>query len=358
MNRRDPSLVSIVIATFNSAAKLPRTLDKLTAQVLPPGCKLEILVADGGSSDDTRSIAQRFGAHIIDNPRTVPGWAKFLGLHASRGRIVVFLDSDEVYAETCALSNMIAAFRENPEVHMVTTSGYRCPDGYPFINLYINEFGDPFSFFIYRLSKDHRFYLPTMRRRYQTVSDTDRYAVFDLSAARDYPLIEMYAMGAALDVEYFANEFPAQFHSEAEFSHAFNYFLSHSPRVAIAKHSDLYHYSADSLKGFVSKVNWRIRSNIFFANLAAAGFSGRYKFQGRRTRLRKYAFLPYNLLILPLLLDTFYLTLSRRNPIYLWHFFLSLSTAFTILVYYALFLCGWRPVVRAYGSANPAQSPR
>ena len=52
--------VSIVIPTFNRAALLPRAIDSALAQTLPA----EVIVCDHGSSDDTPTVAARYGDAI------------------------------------------------------------------------------------------------------------------------------------------------------------------------------------------------------------------------------------------------------------------------------------------------------
>jgi rSAM/selenodomain-associated transferase 2 len=55
--------VSALIPTLNAAASLPTTLAALRGKVA------EIIIADGGSTDTTRDIAQSFGAVAITAPR-------------------------------------------------------------------------------------------------------------------------------------------------------------------------------------------------------------------------------------------------------------------------------------------------
>jgi glycosyltransferase involved in cell wall biosynthesis len=347
---RNPSILSVIIATFNSAAKLPLVLESLRSQDFPQ-VRLDVMVIDGGSTDNTREIASRFGARVLDNPQTNPGAAKFIGLHQCLGKIALFVDSDEVYCQKTALKNIVATFAENPQLHLVTSSGYRSPDGYPFINRYINEFGDPFSCFIYRLSKDYRFYLPTMRKRYRVTHETESFAVFDLAQAHDLPLIEMYAMGSSLDVDFFAREFPTQFNSPTEFSHAFNIVMTKSTLLGIAKGAEINHYSSDSVKTFLHKVKWRIKSNIVFPEFRARGFLGRQKYQATRTKVLTYAYLPYCLLVFPAFLDALWMSVTRRDLAYMGHLPLSLYTALSILYFKILHTLGWRPKVSAYGTS-------
>lgn len=55
--------LSAIIPTLNAAASLPATLAALRGQVA------EIIIADGGSNDATRDIAQASGAQVISAPR-------------------------------------------------------------------------------------------------------------------------------------------------------------------------------------------------------------------------------------------------------------------------------------------------
>lgn len=82
--------VSVVIPTLNEAESIGRVLDDL-----PAGLVSEVIVVDGGSVDDTPSIAERLGARVVREPRRGYGRACLTGLaHAADPEIVVFLDGD------------------------------------------------------------------------------------------------------------------------------------------------------------------------------------------------------------------------------------------------------------------------
>ncbi len=79
--------ISVVIPTLNEAAALPRTLESLHRDG-----PAEIIVADGGSTDETIEIAEPF-ARVIRAPR---GRAvqQNLGAAAATGDILFFLHAD------------------------------------------------------------------------------------------------------------------------------------------------------------------------------------------------------------------------------------------------------------------------
>lgn len=82
--------VSVVIPTLDEAAELPRALAALR-QADP---SLEVIVADGGSADDTPGIALSFpGVQLVRSPRG-RGRQMNAGAAASRGEILWFLHAD------------------------------------------------------------------------------------------------------------------------------------------------------------------------------------------------------------------------------------------------------------------------
>ena len=92
MNENTP-LISAIIATRNEERYIESSIRSLLSGTLEPG-QIEVIVADGGSTDRTREIvtalAQEFPGcvRLIDNPkRTAPAGFN-AGLLASRGRFI------------------------------------------------------------------------------------------------------------------------------------------------------------------------------------------------------------------------------------------------------------------------------
>lgn len=84
-----PASISIIIPTFNEAAHLPRLLKRLSA--LPNVA--QIIVADGGSSDETTQIARAAGALVVEGARG-RGPQQNLGAQSSTGGVLWFLHAD------------------------------------------------------------------------------------------------------------------------------------------------------------------------------------------------------------------------------------------------------------------------
>jgi rSAM/selenodomain-associated transferase 2 len=89
-------MISVIIPTLNAAAYLPRALEPLVAGVVD-GLVKEVIIADGGSSDDTLAIAEAAGCTVVSSP---VGRATQLraGAGIAKGRWLLFLHADTALA--------------------------------------------------------------------------------------------------------------------------------------------------------------------------------------------------------------------------------------------------------------------
>lgn len=94
--------VSVCVVTFNHAAYIARCLESVVAQ-LPPG-RLEVLVGDDGSSDDTRAIVSRYAdaypgivIPVFHSKRLGPSGNYRALIASARGRYIAHLDGDDYW---------------------------------------------------------------------------------------------------------------------------------------------------------------------------------------------------------------------------------------------------------------------
>lgn len=85
-----PPSVSLIVPTLNEAQNLPSVLEKIPASVT------ELVIVDGGSTDDTVAVARalRPDATIVRQTRRGKGNALVCGFEACTGDIVVMIDAD------------------------------------------------------------------------------------------------------------------------------------------------------------------------------------------------------------------------------------------------------------------------
>lgn len=85
--------VSVIVPVKNGGAKIQGLLDSLM-QIDYPKDKLEIMIVDGNSSDDTREIVSRYPVKLLLEERHGINGARNTGVKHSGGDIIVFTDSD------------------------------------------------------------------------------------------------------------------------------------------------------------------------------------------------------------------------------------------------------------------------
>ncbi len=109
-------LISIVVPTLNQASYIEQTLASIFGQGWP---RLEVIVVDGGSTDGTQEIVQRYPvAHFISEKDKGQGDAVNKGMRLAQGDILAWLNSDDYYFPL-TLERVVAAIPDVRQPHLV-----------------------------------------------------------------------------------------------------------------------------------------------------------------------------------------------------------------------------------------------
>jgi glycosyltransferase involved in cell wall biosynthesis len=111
-------LVSIVTPSFNQGRFLEDTIRSVLEQDYP---RIEYLIFDGGSTDDSVEIIQRYSDHIsywVSEPDKGQTDAINKGFARAKGDILAWLNSDDVYRPS-AVTEIVAYLQSHPEIGMV-----------------------------------------------------------------------------------------------------------------------------------------------------------------------------------------------------------------------------------------------
>lgn len=341
-------VVSIAIATYNSERTLEKTLKSIEKQTYPKN-KIEVLIIDGGSTDRTIAIAKKYKSKIIPNPKVELDYAKHIGYLQAKGKYLLYLDSDELLENNRSIEIKYLAFKNNKNVRGVMPSGFKSPRGISSINDYITEFGDPFSFFVYRETKGYKFLIKDFSRRFTVVDEDINCVVLDFKQAKYLPLIEPWAGGSMVDLQYLKSNFPILQKDLTLIAHIYYLLIKNKNYLAISKQDNTIHYSCESIRKYLKKIGSRVRNNVYLTNMGKSGYEGREQFQPNSFRIKKYFFVPYSIILVLPLYDGITLAVSRKKAVYLLHPFLCLYTTVFILYYYILKFIGITPKIKTYG---------
>ncbi len=94
----DHPQISALIPSYNRAHLLPRSIESILNQTLPPD---EIIVVDDGSTDDTRKVVEGFGRHVqyLYQENAGSAAARHHGMQVASSPWVALLDSDDVWMD-------------------------------------------------------------------------------------------------------------------------------------------------------------------------------------------------------------------------------------------------------------------
>lgn len=99
--------VSVVIATRNSERTLELCLSSVRKQIYPSF--LEIVIADGGSADNTLNIARKYGAKIIPVPEHKQNaeYNKGVAVNVAKNDVLLMIDHDNILPHRNWLKKMV-----------------------------------------------------------------------------------------------------------------------------------------------------------------------------------------------------------------------------------------------------------
>lgn len=138
--------LSVIIPTLNEAEALPPLLQQLQQQ---QGIKLQVVVADGGSTDDTRQLARAAGATIVKTKQAGRGRQLNAGADSASSDWLLFLHADSTFTSNTQLAEALKQL--TTEIH---TAGHSRVAGH--FSLEFGHADDPEKFaYRYTAAKTH-----------------------------------------------------------------------------------------------------------------------------------------------------------------------------------------------------------
>jgi glycosyltransferase involved in cell wall biosynthesis len=144
-----PSL-SVLIINKNGGKKLARCLKEISCQDYPKEL-IEIIIVDGGSTDESVSIAKKYKAKFIDGGYPENQEARrFIAVKEAKNELIAWIDTDNYLPTRNWLLKMVEPLVKDKEIFASETwhYAYRKNDGG--FNRYCSLFGinDPVAFYL------------------------------------------------------------------------------------------------------------------------------------------------------------------------------------------------------------------
>jgi glycosyltransferase involved in cell wall biosynthesis len=294
---------TFVIPTLNAGALLGRCLQSIRDQRFPRE-QVEILVVDGGSTDDTRAIAERFGATVLPNAqrRAEPGVK--LGLQHAAHEFRVIMAADNGLPRRDWLQRVAAAFADD-DVRGVYTHVVDAPTDSAFCRYFNRLHADPFNWFVFgsRESNPARF-----GEAYPVVRRAEHHVIYDLKAGEP-PLLAM-AQGFAV-----RGDLPTvPGHEEDDIAPVWA-MLQRGERLAYVD-AGIWHETVRGFRDFLAKYHRRALSAL---SGPASPNRDRAAGLSRAQRRRRLLWVPYSLSVVAPLAHALRGVARDRDPRWLIH---------------------------------------
>ena len=111
---------SIIIPTLNEERLLPVLLEQLKT-INIPNDEIELIVSDGGSTDDTLKIAQKHGARILksDTKQNI-AIGRHSGAKIAKSNLLIFINADILFADIVGFFDRLDTILHDSEISAVT----------------------------------------------------------------------------------------------------------------------------------------------------------------------------------------------------------------------------------------------
>jgi glycosyltransferase involved in cell wall biosynthesis len=147
--------VSFVMCSFNSQETIGESLMSIENQEFPREL-IEVIVVDGGSTDKTLEIVQKFSfCRIVSEKTGRPEAATAIGYNQAKNELIVNFPSDNVILDKNWLIKMVKPFQESRDLVAAETIRYSHLQADTLLNRYFALFGmnDPLAFYLGKRDK-------------------------------------------------------------------------------------------------------------------------------------------------------------------------------------------------------------
>ena len=309
-------VISFVTPTYNAGRCLEKCLRSIRGQDYPQD-KIDIVIADGGSTDTTLDIAGRYGARIFSNPRRLAEYGLAIAVQNSRGDFLVLAASDNELKGSDWLPRMLLPFQRDTQVSAEWGRLISAEDDCSINHYYALIQNDPLTYFT---NQNLKIYL---KRNKPVQGNGETYYIFDASPDRPLPWGANCLIYRAKEVKHFWDR--EEYIGDND---VFQMMLEQGKtRIAYNDELCIYHHTVGTLFDWIGKWKRNIGKH-FLANRQTRNLNW---INVKHFKLKLLFWIGYSFLLPISLLHAVFLALKDKNIYWFYHPFVSLAQALTYL---------------------------
>jgi glycosyltransferase involved in cell wall biosynthesis len=260
------SKISIVIPVLNSGNVLKNCLQSIRSQNYPQD-RVEILILDGGSVDETLSIAKKFSCKIFQNPLKTAEAGKAVGVKSATGQYIIFIDSDNILPQNNWLTLMLSPFSTSPEIIGAEPIEFTYRRDAGFIERYSALLGanDPYAYFLGNY--DRQSTLSGKWTGLNNIPTTDCLNYLLITLSPNLPIPTIGANGTIFRADFLKNNFSGDYLFDIDI---INQVLSstNQPLYFAKVNIGIIHtFCESSLTKFIQKQSRRVKDIFFYEKI-------------------------------------------------------------------------------------------
>ncbi|MBU1122410.1 MAG: glycosyltransferase family 2 protein [Candidatus Omnitrophota bacterium] len=324
--------ISFLTPVYNEESRIRQYLENIERQDYPRD-KIEVVIADGGSTDNTVKIASEFGCRIINNPDRTAEAGLVLCEETAVGDLFVVMAADNRLPREDWLKKMVYPFIKDKQIWAAYTHISPAPDDNSFNRYYSLLHVEPFTWFVYGNTANPR----RFKYFYKALQSDSGYIVYSFNI-KNHPLLA-FAQGFM-----FRRQFRRQQQNRGDDILPFIQLIEEGRKIAYVPDTGVYHLHLRGFRNYIKKYQWRIRNSLFENNV---GFDNRAKYFSFKRKLKKYLWILYGGTIIWPIFDSLRWCLRDKDKCWLWHI-----PASVVLTYLIVYEVGRKQCLRIVSGGN------
>ena len=314
--------ISFIIPTLNANLVLEKCLDSIKKQSIPSS-DYEIVISDGGSTDNTINIAKKYNSIIVKNSLKTAEAGKAIGIKKASGKYICLVDSDNILPDNNWLNQMLLPLEKDEKIICSEPIEFTYRPAGGFIERYSSLIGanDPYAF-VTGVS-DRKNYIDNQWTRLNIEQiDKDKYILVKLKPHQPIPTIG--ANGTIFRTEFLKNNLKSDYLFDIDIISQVINENQKTILFAKVKVGIIHTFCEASISKFIRKQRRRLVDYYSYRHLRQYNWS-------TTASLSQIKFIFYTILIFPSLFDSFRGFFRKPDFVWFLHPILCLITLYIYL---------------------------